>query len=125
MPLEKIYEIMKIHVKNTEHILNGFVDGTDFSVLVTQLYFKGNRNGIDKDQVTDDVLAFCSLVMSYAKAAFVPLSRNGSPKQRTVIMPRTNFAALYDEVKSKIPGDLFGLFETLACYKTGLNGRIV
>jgi hypothetical protein len=122
MPLEGLYDIMKIH-ENVEkggdekNILEGFTNGFDFFTLVTKDYFQSNPNGMDGSKVTNDVLSFCSLVLSYAKAASEPLSRDASPKLRTPFMPRTEFNTIYDQVKSKISGDLFDLFNTLACYK--------
>jgi hypothetical protein len=125
MPLEGVYSLMLEQRKDpTEpNILEGYnnqmdLDGNGFLVVVTQAYFASNTNNIDKSKVTDDVLGFCSLVLSYAKAAATPLAMDESPKLRTTFMPRTEFNTLYQQVKSKIPGDLFSLFNSLACYKT-------
>lgn len=97
------------------NILDGA--GRDGLVLVTKDFFQSSPNGIDKSKVTDDVLGFCSLVLSYSKVADRKLQPNESPKLYTTFMPRTEFNTLFEQVKSKIPGDLFDLFNTLACYK--------
>lgn len=81
-------------------------------------------NGMEKEEVSDDVLGFCSLVLSYAKAASKPLQGDPSPKQRLTFMPRTEFNTMYNQVKSKFKGDLFTLFDTLACYNTGEDGSV-
>lgn len=73
-------------------------------------------------QVKDDVLGFCSLVLSYAKVDEFELGRVQSLKMMTTIMPRTEFNTIFQQVKSKIPGDLFNLFNSLACYEN--CGRI-
>ena len=122
MPLEALYDIMKIH-QNVEFggdeksVLEGGTTTTDFSNIVTKDYFEASPNGIDGSKVTDDVLGFCTLVLAYGKGARKSLSRDQSPKLRSPFMPRTEFNTIYDQVKSKIPGDLYRLFATLACYK--------
>ena len=103
--------------------LDGYNDVYNL-VVVKQEYFQSNKNGIDQSKVTDDVLGFCSLVLSYAKAASDKLSPNESPKLRVVFMPRTEFKTIYGQVKSKLPGDLFSLFNSLACYQTNANGNV-
>ena len=88
-------------------------------IVVTQEYFRSNTNGIQKERVGDDVLGFRSLVLSYAKAAkYVFKSKDQSPKLLLTFMPRTEFNTIFQQVKSKIPGDLFALFDSLACYKS-------
>lgn len=72
MPLEALYSLMIENQANPNE--KNILDGTNFRVeailvLVTQAYFQSNPNDIDESQETDDVLAFCSLVLSYAKAA--------------------------------------------------------
>jgi hypothetical protein len=133
MPLEGLYSLMKEQLINFEgdsgtNILNGACprDGKcDNLVVVTDEYFQTTPNGIDKTEVSDDVLGFCSLVLSYAKAAGKPLIGDESPKLRLTFMPRTEFNTMYNQVKSKLKGDLFALFDTLACYKTNKHGFTV
>lgn len=112
---------MKEQLANPEsdrNILDGICSRGDFLIVVTQDYFQSNTNGIDKSKVTDDVLGFCSLVLSYAKAASNALQPDMSPKLFLSFMPRTEFNTIYQQVKSKIQGDLFTLFDSLACYTT-------
>ncbi|OJJ37499.1 hypothetical protein ASPWEDRAFT_457132 [Aspergillus wentii DTO 134E9] len=120
MPLEALYSIMKGHHVpfGSQHILDGMSYGNNYFELVTEDYFQAKPNGIDKNHVTDDVLAFASLVLSYAKAAKKDLKADESPKLRMAFMPRTEFNTLYKQVKPKLPGGLFNLFNTLACYTT-------
>jgi hypothetical protein len=94
MPLEALYSLMKEQVSDPENpnILDGMPPTTEpYLILVTQSYFQSNKNGIDQTKVTDDVLGFCSLVLSYAKAAKDPLKANESPKLRLTFMPRTDY----------------------------------
>ena len=128
MPLEALYSLMKEQLADPDgskrNILDGFEtlragnpDGENL-VVVTQQFFQSNSNGIDPSKVSDDVLGFCSLILSYAKGAKYPLSQDQSPKLMLTFMPRTEFNTIFKQVSSKIPGDLFNLFNSLACYKT-------
>ena len=130
MPLEALYSLMKENLEDPDPTSNrNVLDGTNFRgqnlVVVTQEYFQSNTNGIDGSKVTDDVLGFCSLVLSYAKAASQTLQPDQSPKLFLTFMPRTEFNTIYQQVESKIKGDLFTLFNSLACYKTNKNGEVV
>ena len=128
MPLEALYSLMKEQLADeisNRNILDGFIYGSSSLIVVTQEYFQSNKNGIDGSRVTDDVLGFCSLVLSYAKAASNALRPDQSPKLFLTFMPRTEFNTIYQQVKSKIPGDLFTLFNSLACYKTDSKGNTV
>ena len=129
MPLDALYSLMKEQVNppanyEDENILNGV--NPRFNppklVLVRQEYFQAKPNGIDPSSVTDDVLAFCSLILTYAKAATELLRPNQSPKLFSTFMPRTEFNTMFQFVKPKLPGDLFDLFIILACYQTDKNG---
>lgn len=90
--------------------------------LVTQQYFRSDAIELDHTRVTDDVLAFCSMVLSYAKAA---QALDASPKKLLAFMPRTEFNTIFRQVKPKLPDDLFALFNSLACYKTEFSGNVV
>ena len=118
---------MKGHAAGTGdlHILDGMPNGKNYFTLATKEFFQSNPNCIGKDDATDDVLAFVSLVLSYAKAASDGLKADESPKLRTAFMPRTDFNTLFKQVESKVPGDdLFSLFNILACYKTNNKGQV-
>ncbi|KAH7313934.1 hypothetical protein B0I35DRAFT_280101 [Stachybotrys elegans] len=130
MPLEGVYSLMVEQKLGPEpqrrNILNGFPSSVfrEKPALVIKDFFETKPNGMEKNKVGDDVLAFASIVLSYAKIAhnsrfpIESLQPGSSPKLATTFMPRTDFNVLFNEVKSKIPGDLFKLFETLACYET-------
>jgi hypothetical protein len=139
MPLEALYKLMKeqrdyMHdkKKKPEFIINGYETGRTGPnrpdknlVVASKNAFDGNPNGIDKTKIGDDVLGFCSLVLSYAKAAY-PLQEGESPKLLLTYMPRTDFNTMFDQVKSQLPGDLFKLMAHLACFKTQFDrqGRL-
>lgn len=132
MPLEALYSLIKEQkaALGADDLspLNGFEGGQSFlgvTIQVTQEYFQSNTNGIDKTKVSDDVLGFCSLVLSFAKGATISLGPSQSPKLFFSFMPRTEFNTVYQQVKSKMPGDLFTLFNSLACYTTGDGGEVV
>lgn len=132
MPLEALYSLMKEQWKDiieNRNILDGsetrrFGNEDGNLVVVTQDYFESNTNGIDKSKVSDDVYGFCSLVLSYAKGASSTPGPDQSPKLLLTFMPRTEFNTIYQQVKSKIPGDLFTLFNSLACYKLDEKGNL-
>ncbi|KAI0837778.1 hypothetical protein F5Y06DRAFT_304212 [Hypoxylon sp. FL0890] len=109
MPLEAVYYLMKEHLQDRQLPQRNILDGTDtagsYLVVVTKDYFQSNTNGIDRNKVTDDVFGFY-------------LIPDQSPKVFLPFMPRTEFNTIFKQVKSKIPGDLFTLFNSLACYKT-------
>ena len=126
MPLEALYKLMTENEADPQD--KNILDGTNFRsdkslVVVQQAYFQSNPNGLDQSKMSDDVLAFCSLVLSYAKAATNTLRGDQSPKFFLEFMPRTEFITLFGIVKSKLTGDLFKLFDNLACYKT-VNGNV-
>lgn len=121
MPLEALYSLMrenKQNLREDRNVLDGetirYPDGLN---LVTQEYFQSTPNDIVGSTVADDVLAFCTLVLSYAKPAAL-LRYGQSPKLFTAFMPRTEFNTLFRQVRGRIPGDLFALFKKLACYQT-------
>lgn len=94
--------------------------------LVTKDYFQDLSLKVDVGKINDAVLGFCTLVLSYAKAANKPVNPDDpnaqemSPKSWIPFMPRTEFITIYSAVKSFFPADneLFDIFNTLACYKT-------
>jgi hypothetical protein len=130
MPFEALYSLMKENVQNPQsgrNIINGETTVTTGQniQLVTKDYFRSHSLPlIDADKVTDDVLGFCTLVLSYAKAANKPQEEDVSPKHWIPFMPRTEFTTLYAQVRSKIPGALFDVFNILACYKTDQEEQV-
>lgn len=128
MPLEALYSLMEENLKDP--LEKNILDGTNFRfrdklVLVTKDYFVSKPNNIDGSKITNDVLAFCTLVLSYAKAATENLKPDQSPKLFIPFMPRTEFNTMFQIVKPKLTGDLFSLFDTLACYNTDKSGNVV
>ena len=129
MPLEALYFLMQENVNNPttgRNILNGqtsFTTGQNIQ-LVTQEYFQSASLKIDASTVTDDMLGFCTLVLSYAKAANFVQAPDVSPKHWLTFMPRTEFNTIYAQVSSKFTIPLFTVFNTLACYKTDENEQV-
>jgi hypothetical protein len=136
MPLEALYSLMMENVKIAQggvtdrNIINGVTPiyrGQNIHI-VTKEYFQALELKIEKekiDNINDAVLGFCSLVLSYAKAANKaidetdPNTQEMSPKSWIPFMPRTEFVTIYNAVKSFFPPEeLFEIFNTLACYKT-------
>ena len=122
MPLEALYSLMEEQqrdlVSPERNILNGVNFDPGTLVVVAKNYFQSNKNGMDQSKDSDDVHGFCTLVLSYAKTATRKLKRDQSPKLFLTFMPRTEFNTIYNMVKSKFKGDLFDLFNNLACYTT-------
>lgn len=130
MPLEAVYYLMKEQQTSPDLGQGNILDGYSFRyeealIVVTNDWFQSNTNGIDMSKVTDDVLGFCSLVLGYAKSASNQLGNEQSPKQFLTFMPRTEFNTVFQQVKSKVPGDLFALFNNLACYKRDEKKELV
>jgi len=83
MPLEAINALFAKAYTNPETSqLFGNVNPINNLVWVTRDFFQSGPGGITSATVSDDVLGFFSLILSYAKAA---------TKQLTSIMPRTEF----------------------------------
>lgn len=133
MPLEGLYSLMLEQAKDLDVAKRNILDGAETKrtgnvgntnlVLVTKTYFQSKPQGIDQTKVTNDMLGFASLVLSYAKGAQYQLQPDESPKLMTTFMPRTEFNTMFKQVKSKFSGDLFKLFEVLACYKTKVSKK--
>jgi hypothetical protein len=118
MPLEGLYSLLSDTKQDKAEPLIGLDrNGNRYLQIVTKEYFQTNPNKIAPNAVTDDVLGFCSLVLSYAKAAR-EMQPNASPKIDITIMPRTDFNTMFKQVSKKLGGDLFQLFDVLACYKS-------
>ena len=124
--MEALYSIMGENLANPME--KNILDGDSFRyqklVLVKKEYFQSKPNNIDASKITNDVLAFCTLILSYAKAATETLKPDQSPKFFISFMPRTEFNTMFQLVQSKLIGDLFSLFNILACYKTDKSGNV-
>jgi hypothetical protein len=132
MPLEALYALMKENVQSNleegRNILNGksgFTLGQNVQLVMKEHFRNDLSLMVDFDKINDAVLGFCTLVLSYAKAANKPLNANDpsaqemSPKSWHPFMPRTEFVTIYSAVKSffGVENELFEIFNTLACYK--------
>lgn len=133
MPLEGLYSLMLEQAKDLNTDERNILDGAETKrtgnvrstnlVLATKSYFQSKPQGIEQTKVTNDMLGFASMVLSYAKGAKYQLQPDESPKLMTTFMPRTEFNTMFKQVKSKFSGDLFKLFEVLACYKTKVSKK--
>ncbi|KAJ5587661.1 uncharacterized protein N7459_003426 [Penicillium hispanicum] len=121
MPLKAINYIFTQRTASNLPLLPKIARANQNMVTVTSEFFQASPNGISASSVGDDVLGFFSLVLTYAKAA--DKMDNESPKYLSSIMPRTDFTTMFSLVKSKVPGTLYDLVNTLACYKN--NGDSV
>ncbi|KAJ5105830.1 hypothetical protein NUU61_003177 [Penicillium alfredii] len=120
LPLAGLYDLLGKYVAKTHSALLPNRRQKPM-IHVTKDFFQSKPNGLDSGSVEDDVLGFFSLIMSFAKASSAnpnePIEEDESLKELTVIMPRTDFTSIYHSVKSSIPGDLYPIVKTLACYK--------
>jgi hypothetical protein len=132
IPLEAMYSLMEENVILTDdpeaerNILNGqtsFTTGQNIQ-LVTQGYFQFASLKIDASTVTDDMLGFCTLILSFVKAANLVQAPDVSPKHWLAFMPQTEFTTIYEQVSSKFTIPLFDVFNTLACYKTDSQKQV-
>lgn len=73
------------------------------------------------DDVTQDMLGFFSVVLSYAKSSD-KLKDNQSPKHLTSIMPRTDFTTMFNLIRHSVPVPLYPLIKILACYEETSSG---
>ncbi|KAI1750248.1 hypothetical protein F4782DRAFT_548750 [Xylaria castorea] len=127
IPLEALYYLMGQAHNNAQPSDRNILSGDELLragnptgpnlVFVTKDYFASLPNGIRPADVTDDILGFCSLVLTYAKGAKYTLHPDQSPKLLFQFMPRTEFNTIFQQVKTKMPGGLFAIFNILACYK--------
>ncbi len=124
LPLEAMYYLIKErasykYLPDNNEYYNLIGESTRHPgtlVLATKGFFRDKPNGIVSGSLTDDTLAFLSLVMTYAKTiANNPLKKDESVKLRSVFMPRTDFTTLYNKVKSQLPGDLWNIIDTISC----------
>lgn len=85
LSLKALYFLMKEQVSGNDldseykNLIGGSARYSGSQVLATKNWFKSRPNSIDSTKVTDDVLAFCSMVLIYAKSATKPLKPDESP----------------------------------------------
>ncbi|KAL8918374.1 MAG: hypothetical protein Q9208_007393 [Pyrenodesmia sp. 3 TL-2023] len=116
LPLEAISDLFNQAVNEQASALLPKIRPEKNMVHVTKDFFQTSPNGISSDTVTDDVLGFFSLVISYAKGARKEES-DTSPKEIISIMPRTDFTNIFSLLKADVSGDLYNIVTKLACYK--------
>lgn len=125
MPLEALYALMQEIATSatTPNVLTGqasFTVGQNIQ-LVTEEFFQSPSLKGAVHAITDDILGFCTLVLSYAKAANLVQAPDVSPKHWLTFMPRTEFNTIYAQVSSQFQFPLFTIFNILACYKLDSN----
>lgn len=121
LPLEAISDLFSKAVTGGSSALLPSISPERGVVSVTKDFFQASPNGISSDSVTDDVLGFFSLVISYAKGAKEE-DEDTSPKEIISIMPRTDWANIFNQVKSGIPDSLYDAVKIVACYKRSGDG---
>lgn len=92
---------------------------------ITAEYFQSSPGGIGEKAVEEHpaLLGFFSIVLNYAKKAS-QRGANDSPKALSLIMPRTDFTTIFNQVRPQYDSligweySLFEIVEILACYKT-------
>ena len=121
LPLEAISDLFSKAVTGGSSALLPSISPDRGVVSVTKEFFQANPNGISSDSVTDDVLGFFSLVLSYAKGAKEE-DEDTSPKEIISIMPRTDWTNVFNQVKADVPGTLYDVVKIVACYKRSGDG---
>ena len=74
MPLEALYSLMDELLQDPDelNILNG-IYGIQSLILVTKDFFQSKPQGIDGSKMSDDVLAFCTLVCNSRRHVYFRL----------------------------------------------------
>ena len=127
MPLEGIQDLISSVAEGVSDIDRSTESSLlvkDGYVLVTKEHFR--HLNVNNDKLTDDVLGFFSLLLSYIKIDGDVVSTSGSPKQLVNIMPRTYWTNIYAQVKDKAPVPPEKLLETvqqLACFRNDCEGK--
>lgn len=135
---EGIHDVIASSVTGAKHPLASTPEWQDNMVLVTQDWFvadffrsRPSASLAERDNhlawVTKDVLGFLSMVVSMAKSAKIldpeDFSESQGPKVLSMPMLRSWWTTAYDQVKHKIPGQLWDIVEILSCYKMNSRGK--
>ncbi|KAK2764531.1 hypothetical protein FQN54_009226 [Arachnomyces sp. PD_36] len=121
LPLEGINHLMaKMTTRGNSPIIGA---KSRSAVWVEPAFFENNPGGLSMDDVSEDARGFLALVLSYAKATSGDRT-NRSPKFTTSIMPRTDFAVMYNLVKGEglDVESLWDVVNELACYRNEEDG---
>ncbi|KAI9672308.1 MAG: hypothetical protein M1831_002124 [Alyxoria varia] len=120
LPLEGVSDLFAKIVKNEgSALLKPRLEPPRNFVHVTKDFFQSRPQGIDPNNVEEDVLGFFSLILAYCRNTF---TGNRTPKNIVSIMSRTEFSTIYKLVKAKIPGDLYEIVKVVACYQIDERG---
>lgn len=115
--LDALFKEAKTSTVLTNPLLPGIKSQVSSMVWVNNNFFQSSPQGITEKDVTAEERAFFSLVISYVKKN-PGVTAAKSMKDRSPIMPRTNFVSLYEGVESNLKGkDLYELVRVLVCYK--------
>ncbi|CEJ58927.1 hypothetical protein PMG11_07567 [Penicillium brasilianum] len=115
--LDALFKEAKTSTVLTNPLLPGIKSQVSSMVWVNDNFFQSSPQGITEKDVTAEERAFFSLVLSYVKKN-PGVTAIKSMKDRSPIMPRTNFVSLYEGVESSLSGkDLYELVRVLVCYK--------
>ncbi|KAK4690725.1 hypothetical protein P7C71_g6131, partial [Lecanoromycetidae sp. Uapishka_2] len=119
MPLEGIQELISTVVGDQLPISPLLIEND--MVLVTKDFFQ--KVDVKPENLTDDVLGFFSLMMSYIKADWT-FGDSGSIKKLVPIMPRTDFTSIYiSQMKKTIPSsEFYDVCKELACFRNDGSG---
>lgn len=133
LPLQSIQDLIVKAVALEENWLLPHAPTEDFTysvlgknfIAVKRSFFQSPAIGINPNHVTDDMLGFFSMVLSYAKHAD-DVDSDSSPKYLLSIMPRTDFTTIFNTLRRFVPGtyypnnwrpgSLYSLIKILACY---------
>lgn len=124
MPLAAINDIMLKYVRNEQSVLLPKIRRLKITA-VTKDFFQSKPFNMDGSAVSQDVMGFLSLVLSYAKNARL-MDEDTSIKDLTSVMPRTDFTTIYGLIKSELPThaegwSLYTLVNILSCYENTGN----
>lgn len=118
MLLEAINNIIAKSVAGQDSPFLGRIK-SDKWVSVTKDFFQSKPGGLEPDAVTEDVLGFLSLLVSYAKVARA-MDEDETLRHLLPIMPRTDFVGQLNQVSSKLQNvDIYQVVTILACYTNG------
>ncbi len=96
MPLEAISDLFSQAKSGEPSSLLPAKDRRGKMTFVRKGFFQTKPNNMSPADVTNDVLGFLSLIVSYAKVA-APQVEDESPKLLTPIMPRIDFTTIYNQ----------------------------
>ncbi|THC93661.1 hypothetical protein EYZ11_006873 [Aspergillus tanneri] len=126
MPLGAIHNVFeKAHLgQDTPILARGRHPSKSRMIWVNKNFFQASPEGNTGESISHEAMAFFSMILSYAKNVRQRKGPDYSPKMLSPIMPRTDFANIYQDVKPAIKGNLYKLVSVLACYKNGDDDKV-